>query len=199
VSSDELETKDRILEATRRLMEERRGQGVRMRDIADAAGISRQAVYDHFGSRAKLLVATTHYVDEVRGLRERRRRFQAATSGVERLEAYVEFWGNYIPEVYGMARALLAVRETDEAAAAAWDDRMGAVRESCRITIEALQRDGMLATEWSLDEAVDLMWTMLSIRNWEQLTIECGWSTSRYVGRMQKLLKRALVRGPEET
>ena len=84
-------------------MEERRGQGVRMRDIADAASLSRQAVYDYFGSRAKLLVATTHYVDERRGLRERRRRFQAATIGVERLESYVEFWGNYIPEVYEMA------------------------------------------------------------------------------------------------
>jgi AcrR family transcriptional regulator len=111
-------------------MEERRGRGVRMRDIADAASLSRQAVYDHFGSRTKLLVAATHYVDEVRGVRERRRRFQAATSVVERLEAYVKFWGNYIPEVYGMARALLASRETDEAAAAAWDDRMSAVRNT---------------------------------------------------------------------
>jgi hypothetical protein len=118
---------------------------------------------------------------------------------VECLEAYVEFWGNYIPEVYGMAKALLAARETDEAAAAAWDDRMGAVRESCRHTIEALHRDGMLAPEWSHDEAIDLMWTMLSIRNWEQLTIECGWSTGLYVGRMQKLLKRTFVRGSEET
>ena len=156
-----------------------------MRDIAEAAGVSRQAVYDHFGSRAELLVATTRYVDEVRGLEERRRGFQAATTGVERLEAYVEFWGNYIPEVYGMARALLAARETDEAAAAAWDDRMGAVRESCRRTIEALHRDRMLAPEWS--------------RNWEQLTIECGWSTSQYVERMQELLKRTFVRGPEGT
>lgn len=179
-------------------MEERRGRGVRMRDIAEAAGVSRQAVYDHFGSRAKLLVATTHYVDEMRGLKERRRRFEAATIGVKRLEAYVEFWGNYIPEVYGMAKALLAARETDEAAAAAWDDRMSAVRESCRYTIEALHRDGMLAPEWSHDEAVDLMWTMLSIRNWEQLTIECGWSTSHYVGRMQELLKRTFVQEPEE-
>src|SRR5918998_3613291 len=199
MSSGELKTRDRILEATRRLMEERRGQGVPMRDVADAAGISRQAVYDHFGSRARLLVATTHYVDEVRGLEERRRRFQAATTGVEHLEAYVDFWGNYIPEVYGMAKALLAARETDEAAAAAWDDRMGAVRESCRYTIEALHGDGMLAPEWSRDEAVDLMWTMLSIRNWEQLTIDGGWSTSQYVGGMQKLLKRTFVRRPEGT
>jgi AcrR family transcriptional regulator len=199
MSSSELETRTRILEATRRLMEERRGRGVRMRDIAEAAGISRQAVYDHFGSRAKLLVATTHYVDEVRGLKERRHRFEVATIGVERLEAYVEFWGNYIPEVYGMAKALMVARETDEAAAAAWDDRMSAVRESCRRTIEALHRDGMLAPEWSRDVAVDLMWTILSIRNWEQLTTECGWSTNQYVSRMQKLLKRTFVRGPHGT
>jgi len=135
-------------------------------------------------------------VDEVRGLEERRRHFREATTGVACLEAYVEFWGNYIPEVYGMAKALMVTRETDEAAAAAWDDRMSAVRDSCRRTIEALQRDGMLAPEWSRDVAVDLMWTMLSIRNWESLTIECGWSTNQYVRRMQKLLKRTLVRGP---
>ncbi|HZA47260.1 MAG TPA: TetR/AcrR family transcriptional regulator [Rubrobacter sp.] len=199
MSSGESETRTRILEATRRLTEEHRGQGVRMRDVAEAAGVSRQAVYDHFGSRAKLLVETTHYVDGVRGLEERRRHFREATTGVGRLEAYVEFWGNYIPEVYGMAKALLVARETDEAAAAAWDDRMSAVRESCRRTIEALHREGMLAPEWSRDVAVDLMWTMLSIRNWEQLTTECGWSTNQYVSRMQELLKRTFVRGSHGT
>ena len=128
----------------------------------------------------------------------RRRHFREATTGVACLAAYVEFWGNYIPEVYGMAKALMVTRETDEAAAA-WDDRMGAVRDSCRRTIEALQRDGMLAPEWSRDVAVDLMWTMLSIRNWESLTIECGWSTNQYVSRMRKLLKRTLMRGPHGT
>ncbi len=40
---------------------------------------------------------------------------------------------------------------------------------------------------------MDLLWTMLSIRNWEHLTVECGWSTDRYVGRMQALLKRTFV------
>ena len=39
----------------------------------------------------------------------------------------------------------------------------------------------------------DLMWTMLSVRNWEQLTIECGWPQDRYIGRMQELLKRVFV------
>lgn len=179
-------------------MEERRGQGVRMRDVAEAAGVSRQAVYDHFGSRAELMVATARYVDEVRGLDEQLRRYRAATTGLERLEAYVEFWGNYLPEIHGIALALLAARETDEAVAAAWDDRMGVVHEACRNIVEQLHRDGMLAHGWSLDEATDLLWTMLSIRNWESLTIERGWPNDRYVVRVQELTRRAFVLESEE-
>ena len=175
-------------------MEERSGQEVRMQDIAKAAGISRQAVYIHFKSRAELLVATTHYVDEVRDVDARIRRWEAAATGVERLAEWVEFWGNYIPEIYGVGKALLAVRETDEAADVAWNDRMAAVRTKCRETIGALDRDGMLATEWTCEEAVDLLWSLLSVRSWEHLTKECGWSTAEYVRSMKKLLKRTIVR-----
>ena len=179
-------------------MEESRGRGVRMSDVAKASGVSRQAVYLHFASRAELLVATARYLDQVLGLNERLKRFRTVTAGVEHLEAYIEFWGNYIPKVYGMAKAMLADRETDEAAAAAWADRMGAVHASCRGIVEALHRDGTLAPEWSLDEATDLLWTMLSIRNWESLTIERGWSTTQYVCRMQELTRRTFVQGSEE-
>ena len=117
-------------------MEERSGRGVRMRDVAGAAGVSRQAVYDHFGSRADLMVATVRHGDEVLGLDGRLRRYRAANGGAERLGAFVEFWGNYVPEIHGIARALLAARETDEAVAAAWDDRMGVVYEACRDIVD---------------------------------------------------------------
>jgi AcrR family transcriptional regulator len=178
-------------------MEERNGQGVRMSDVAGAAGVSRQAVYDHFGSRADLMVATVRHGDEVLGLDGRLRRYRAATGGTERLGAFVEFWGNYVPEIHGIARALLSARENDEAVAAAWDDRMGVVYEACRDIVERLHRDGMLASGWSLDEAADVLWTMLSIRNWESLVLEREWSVRRYVGRMQELTRRAFVRGPQ--
>ncbi len=38
---------------------------------------------------------------------------------------------------------------------------------------------------------------MLSIRNWESLTRERGWSVDDYVVRMQDLTKRVFVREPE--
>ena len=170
-----------------------------MSDIAKAAGVSRQAVYLHFSSRTELIVATTHYLDEVRGLNERLVHYQAATGGVVILEEFVRFWGNYIPEIYAIAKTLLAACETDEAAAAAWKDRMSAVRSGCRRAIDALYRDGLLDPKFSRDEAIDLMWTMLSVHNWEQLTVECGWPTSQYIDSMQTLLKRALLRQDGET
>ncbi|HEX7170735.1 MAG TPA: TetR/AcrR family transcriptional regulator [Rubrobacter sp.] len=194
MSSGDPKTRTRILEATLRLMEDRGGQGVRMRDVADVAGVSRQAVYDHFGSRAELMVATARHGDEVRGLEERLVRYRAANGGVERLEAFIEFWGNYVPEIHGIARALFAARESDAAVAAAWDDRMRVVQEACRDIVRRLQGDGMLASGWSLEEAGDLLWTMLSIGNWENLTIERGWPVSLYVERMQMLSKRVFVR-----
>ncbi len=164
-----------------------------MGDIAKAAGISRQALYLHFASRAELLVATTHYVDQVRGLHERNSSWRAAETGTKLLETYVEFWAHYIPEIYGLGRALLAVRDTDEAAATAWDDRMVSLRKGCRRTVEALEREGLLAAEWTCDEATDIFWTILSLRNWEQFTVECGWSLEQYITRTQRLLKRVLI------
>ena len=194
MSSGESDTKKRILMTTWRLLEERRDGSLRMSDIAAAAGVSRQALYLHFSSRTDLLIATTRYGDEVLGLAERLRPYEAATTGVAILETWVAFWGNYIPEIYGVGKALLAVRDTDAAAAAAWNDRMNAVRDGCRNAIEALQRDGILAPQWSPDVAVDLCWTILSVRNWEQLTLECGWTTAQYVDRMRALLLRTFVR-----
>ena len=193
MSSDDNETRTRILEASVRLLEEHRGRSVRMGDIARAAGISRQAVYLHFASRADLLEASTRYLDEKLGLEQRLVRSRSVDSGAERLDAYIEFWGNYIPEIYGVAKALLDAQDSDEAAATAWNERMLAMRDGCRAAIEALEYDGNLSKAWSRREATDFLWTMLSIRNWEQLTQECGWPSRKYIQRMQVVARLTLV------
>ena len=193
MSSEEADTKTRILKATWKLMEQRRGLGVSMSAIAKAAGISRQAVYLHFSSRTELMRATTDYVDEIKGLNERLEKIRAATTGIELLEACVEVWGNYIPEIYGIAKAMILTRETDEASAAAWNGCMSGLRNYCQETIEALDREGILASEWSQKEAVEMFWTIISVNNWEQLTIECGWSTEQYIDRTKKVLMRTFV------
>jgi AcrR family transcriptional regulator len=194
MSRGDPDTRKRILTETWRLMEERRGQGVRLSDIAQAAGISRQAIYLHYSSRAELLIATVRYVDEVHDLDQRLSFFRQASGGLQTLQAYVEFWGSYIPEIYGLAKALLVARENDADAAAAWDDRMEAQRFGCRCVIECLEHEHLLAPGWDIPEATDMMWGMLSVNIWENLTIERGWSQSQYITRIQTALKRILTR-----
>ncbi len=194
MSSENLETRSRILEATVRILEEHGGRGVRMGDIARETGISRQAVYLHFASRAELLTATTQYRDEVLNLQGRLAASRAASSGVERLALYIELWGNYVPEIYGVAKALMLAQDTDKAAAAAWQDRMLAMRDGCRAAIEALDADGQLAPGWTAKRATDVLWTMLLVPNWENLTLECGWSTAEYIRWMKALAERTFVK-----
>jgi len=193
MSSDNPKTRDRILKASLELLEASRGQGVRMTDIAKLAGITRQALYLHFSTRAELLIATTLYLDELKGTNERLAPSRAAQTGVERLDAFIAAWGAYIPEIYGIAKALLAMKDTDEAAAKAWDERMQAMREGCEAAIMALNRDNRLLPDHSPDQATDILWTMLSVRNWEQLTIECGWSQEKYIETLKSLARRLFV------
>lgn len=193
MSSENSETRTRILEATVRVMEESGGRGVRMGDIAKESKISRQAVYLHFASRTELLIAATLYRGDLLDVEGRLAPSRAATNGVDRLRLYIEFWGNFVPEIYGVAKPLMMAQDTDEAAAAAWRDRMWAMRDGCRAAIDALQADGTLAPEWTRPKAIDALWTMLLVPNWEHLTIECGWSTKQYIRWMQTLARRTFV------
>jgi len=193
MSSRIIDTRTRILAATIHMLEAHGGRGVRMSDIARESGISRQAVYLHFASRSDLLVAATKYVDEKLDVDGRLAPSRAATSGAERLALYIEFWGNYIPEIYGVAKALLLARDSDEAAAEAWQGRMAAMRDGCRAAIEALYEDGTLAAGWTPDTATDALWTLLLVPNWEALTKDCGWSTEQYVDEIKAIARRSFV------
>ena len=197
MSSERPGTRIRILKAALHLLEVSQGTGVRMSDIAKRAGISRQALYLHFSTRAELLIATTYYLDELKGSEERLAASRAAQTGIERLDAFIDAWGGYIPEIYGIAKALLAMKDTDEAAAKAWHERMQDMREGCEAAIGALNDDNRLLPAHSLDQATDILWTMLSVRNWEQLTIECGWPQKKYIETLKSLARHIFV--AEET
>lgn len=196
MSSEVPQTRTRILDTALALLEAGDANGVRMADIAKQTGISRQAVYLHFGTRVELLIAATLYLDEVKGVEDRLAPSRAAETGITRLDAFIEAWGNYIPEIYGVAKALLVLKDTgDTAAAAAWDGRMQAVREGCAAAIDALAIDGVLTPDLPRNRATDLLWTLLSVRNWEQLTEECGWSQKNYIAAMKVQARRLFVAG----
>ncbi|CUH67682.1 DNA-binding transcriptional repressor AcrR [Thalassovita gelatinovora] len=191
MSRKNTQTRTRILTAAWHLLET--DGTVRMSDIAKQAGISRQALYLHFPSRAELLIATTRYLDEVKHVDERLTANRAARSGREKLSLFVEVWGNYIPEIHGVARALMAMQDSDEEARNAWADRMHAVREGCEAAVDRIEADGLLAPGLDRKTASDLIWTLLSVRNWEQLRLGCGWSQEAYIAQMKRLAELTVI------
>ena len=193
MSSEKNPTRTRILKASWKLLEEGGGADVRMSDIAKAAGISRQALYLHFPTRAELLVETTRYLDEFYDIQGQLAATRAAVTGRDRLREWVAVWGDYIPKVYGISKALLAMKDSDAEVAAAWQDRMQAVREGCAAAVAALRRDAILSPDLSETQATDLLWTLLSVRTWEHLRQECGWSQESYLAEMQRAATRLLI------
>ncbi|MBX2853369.1 MAG: TetR/AcrR family transcriptional regulator [Rhodobacteraceae bacterium] len=194
MSSEKNPTRERILKAAWSLLESGEGGAVRMSDIAKASKISRQALYLHFPNRADLLIATTRYLDEVHDIDGRLTKSRKAGSGSARLRAWVEAWSEYIPVIYGVAKALMAMKDDDPEALAAWNDRMSAVREGCSAVVADLKAEGALVGHLSEEEAADLLFALLSVRTWEELRIERGWTQARYVNLMQETARRTFLK-----
>ena len=186
------QTKTRILDTTWKLLEKRIEKN-RMSDIAKAVGISRQALYLHYPTRAELLIATTKHIDTVKKVNQRLELSRTAGSGIERLHSFIKAWGGYIPEIHGISVALRNMRKNDKAAAEAWDDRMQAVRHGCQAAVVAIAKDGKLKFDLSEQIATDILWTLLTIENWEKLVINCGWLQSAYEEKMIELAEIAIL------
>ena len=193
MSSDQNKTKTRILETTWKLLKTR-DKNSRMSDIAKAVGISRQALYLHYPTRAELLIATTKHIDVIKKVDQRLELSRTQRSGIKRLHAFIKAWGGYIPEIHGMSVALRNMRENDKAAADAWNDRMQAVRHGCRAAVLAIAKDGMLKSDLSEQVATDLVWALLSVENWEKLVLDCTWSQLAYEEKMIELTEAVLLK-----
>jgi AcrR family transcriptional regulator len=170
-------TPRRLLDATRRLVAQR-GATVSMADVARAAGVSRQALYLHFSSRASLFVAVVRDMDEQEGIRRRCEQALSADDPAEALVAFVIAWLDYAEKIHPVASALLASRHDDPDAMTAWNDRMSELRTGFRHATRRLQAAGRLRQGLTPAVAADLAWAMTSVPVWEQLTVDCGRSAA---------------------
>lgn len=187
-------TRTRILEAAREVVENE-GATAGMGRIADRAGVSRRAVYLHFESRGDLLLSLVEHVDETGNLSDRATRVTEAADGLTALDEFVSLNAEYNPEIHLIARALERARDTDEAAASAWEDRMAGRRALCRWISRRVSSEGLLREGVSIGTAADLIWSLTNIPLWRDLVEASGWSPRRYEQWVRHLL-HSLVIGP---
>jgi AcrR family transcriptional regulator len=195
-TSTKAETRDRILDEARRLLVERGYHGVGLDEIAHAAGVSRQAIYmHHFKSKSDLLLAMVEHVDRTAGIAEHVAPVFAARTALAALDAMVVAMVAIDSRVRDIAWVIEGARVTDAAAEAAWQDRMKGRARFVRSVVDRLETEGRLAPGWTAADAADFTWAVMSHATHRALVGERGWTPERYVRRMQRALRAALVRG----
>ena len=162
-------------------------------EIAKAAGVSRQAVYLHFGSKAKLLLATARHIDATGDLPGLLEHVFAAPDALAALDRAVDLHVRYDAKILRFALLFESARRTEKVADVAWQDRQKARHSFFRRLVEWLRRDGMLAPDLTVAQAADIWWTLQSHQVLEQLTVQRGWSKERYGRGLKRLLRRALT------
>lgn len=187
------DTRRRILQAAWELLEQH-GAGVRLVDVADRAGVSRQAVYLHFGDRSGLLVALVDFIDVSLGAVQLRAHIHGGTTGVESLQRWIETMSWYTAKIDRVTQVLESSQYQDEALAAAWRDRMGRRQMHIRSIVERIAAEGQLAEGWSVNDAVDLIYVITMPGAWRELTRELGWTAEQYTQHLMRLVQAALLK-----
>lgn len=186
-------TRRAILDATRELLDQPGAATVGMERIAAEAGFSRQAIYRHFGSRAGLLKAVLADIDERAGAATAVERILDAGDPAAVLDALVAWWAEYVADFAGIARSVYAGRGADPDLAVAWEDRMEALMDVCRLVAGCCADAGQLRDELSRSAAAEVLWGLLSIPLWDQLTVDRGWSHARYERRLGLVARATLL------
>lgn len=155
--------------------------------------MSRQAIYLHFESKAKLLDALVATLNEeyVFPTYERSRIWQAP-SGVDALDAWVDIVAVTTPPILAVANAVDAARRSDPEAEVIWQGPTDGRYQDCLRIARWLDKDGTLASGWRPEDAARFLWAVTSIRVFEDLAVH-GWSRKRFVSHLRRSLRAALT------
>lgn len=187
------ETRTRILATTRELLERADGRPLSMGAIADAVGVTRQLLYLHFANRAQLLLEVSREADAAARTPDRQARIDSAPDAASALREAVTLQGHIKPKIHAVARAVDRLRVTDPDAEAVWREREEQRLARCRSVVRRLADEGLLRQGWTVATASQMLWSVTSLRAWEELVVESGWTTRAWVRHTTNLVERAFV------
>jgi len=196
------ETQGHIAEAARALFAERGYVATSIRDIADAAGVSVQTIYNAFedGKASifhRVMDMTLVGDDAPVPLAERpeyRAMFEAADPRAF-LQRGVAMSVGLFRRLEPLIPAIRAAVAADPAIAALWRANYGQSRwDGVADGIGHLAGLGVLRGGLEVARATDIMWMVLSLENYEALVIERGWSADEYAAWAVEALAATLLR-----
>jgi hypothetical protein len=158
-----------------------------------AAGEPSAELPEQFGTRAGLLVQMVRERDASNPRGERVAAALAAPDPVEALVALTRELAGWWREIHPVARALYAAALTDEAARAAWEDRMAHLHEFSEQLVGRLAQAGVLASSWEPALASDWLAAQLNPLGWLLLVEDSGWTQELYEQRTATTVRQVLL------
>jgi AcrR family transcriptional regulator len=164
------------------MFEELGYHGAGLGAVAKKAGVSRQAIYLHFPSKAELLTALHLHIfasDVVPAL-ERHPTTDGMTA-LDALDATIAVDVEVASKVWQIHEALTMARrqhpEVEETLRPREEERYGGLLDLGR----RLEREGALPPKIPVGTFADMLWGLLNIGTYRSLVIERGWSIDQYM------------------
>jgi AcrR family transcriptional regulator len=172
-------TRDEILRAARRLFAERGYAGTSVRDIAKAAGVSAQTVYDSVGSKQALVARLNDLIDEEADVPSTAR--AAAESGDPAVVAATpaRITRSILENCGDILRALVTGAASEPALAAVLEEGHRRHMAGAASMVGLLQELGALAPSVDADEAAETLAAIADFRFAIVLRESYGWPLDR--------------------
>lgn len=185
-------TKSEILHAGMELFLTK-GIKVTVKDVADAAGVSRQMVYQYFHTRSGLLIALTRQLDENSGIKERFYEAIEIVAPSQRLSACLLIWFGHIEDLQVLANEFIRNRRSDPDAESAYTDRAADVKIWFSDLFFSLKEDNALKQGVHIKDAVDITFTIISPQVYELLHVDQQWPHGKIVDHLCDIISRTVM------
>jgi AcrR family transcriptional regulator len=192
-SASRSDTRTAILDAARVVFEEQGYFGGALETVAKKAGVSRQAIYLHFDSKADLLTALHMriYETDVAPAVERHPVWTAPTA-LAALDACIAGNAEVASKVWRIHEALVVARrhhpEVDATLRPREEERH---QEMVRLG-RWLKEEKALPPKMRVGTFADILWGLASLGTHQNLVVERGWSIDRYTRWVRQTIRSQL-------
>ena len=197
------QTRHAVLAAAGRLFTDAGYGATTLQQVADEAGVAVQTVYSTFGNKPALLeeLLDTSIAGDDTPVAVNDRDWMHDVfqhpDPARRLDAYAAAVTGIHERAGDMFSVLRAAATTDPALvplAATTEQRR---RAGAASVVNGLETLGALRDDLTVDEAVDVLWTLNSSEIHQRLVRESGWSPDRFRAWLATTFRSALLAAPE--
>ena len=187
-------TRAAILESARRLFAEHGYAHTTLAQLAADAEVSVQTIYNSVGGKQAVLLGVVEVVDEIARVGHVMRDIKETEDPLEIVRFTVAMRQRAIEGAGDILHGFIAAAAAEPEIAAESAARARRTRERCRQIAIRLQTLDALRPELDVDEASDVLFTLLHHAVWHRLANECQWETARIEEWLVSVLRDALLR-----